>query len=199
MGHDQVAGGSPPQDTDAIADRGPVRPLDWTGSGDPTSPHDEAAGAEAPQAERPAQTPPVGHAMDRPAADANPADTATLAADAAADLQGIAQAEVQLAKTELAGEARTAAAGAGAITAGAVAGLLGGLFALLGLTELLARWMPRWAAAGLVGGALAASGAGLVLGGKERLASIRPPVETVRTLKENGTWIRTLGRRATKS
>jgi hypothetical protein len=195
MGTDQTSAGPSPGGDDVIADEGPVRPLDWTGTGDPT-PHVGAIGGQASSEPGGPQTPEVIPATDGPSSGSDPADTATLAAGAASDLRGIAEAELQLAKTEAAGEARAAAAGAGAIAAGAAAGIVGSIFALLGLTELLARWMPRWAAAGLVGGTLAASGAGLALGGKRRLTSLRPLEQTMRTLKENGTWIRTLGNRA---
>ena len=229
MGHGQdvEGGGHPPVEEDVITDEGPVRPMDWTGTADPTAGPDQ----DSPVADGPAGGAADGSAMPSSSAggerqgdgasgtsatsstasssatqgmqgqqgqeDLRDQGVAPLAASAAADVQGIAQAELQLAKTEVAEQARGAALGAGAVAAGAATGLVGAIFALLGLTELLARWMPRWAAATLVGGVLAASGAGLAKGGGRRLAEVRPPELTVRTLKENAAWIRARTSRAT--
>ena len=112
-----------------------------------------------------------------------------LAAGVVKDLQDLVRGEVQLAKTELREEAKTAAGGATSIAAGAAAGSLGVVFLMLALTELLSRRMPRWAAAGIVGLGLTGAAAALGLGGKSRLsAASLTPKQTLQSLRENAAW-----------
>ena len=105
------------------------------------------------------------------------------------DLQGLLRGELQLAKTELKQEATTAAGGAAAITAGGVAGLIGFVFVMHGVADLLSKVMPRWAANGLVGLAMAGTGAALGLSGKQKLSTANlTPTQTIQSLREDTAW-----------
>ena len=105
------------------------------------------------------------------------------------DLQGLLRGEVQLATTELKEEATAAAGGAATVAAGGVAGLVGVVFLMHGVADLLSRIMPRWAANTLVGLGLLAGAGGLGLSGKEKLSAAKlAPRQTLETLRENTAW-----------
>ena len=110
----------------------------------------------------------------------------SLAAGVIEDVQDLVRSEIELAKTELKEEVTTAAGGATAIAAGAVAGSVGFVFLMLALTELLSRRLPRWMAAGVVGLALTGAAAALGAGGKTKLSAVNLiPKQTLRSLREN--------------
>ena len=82
-----------------------------------------------------------------------------------------------------------AAGGAAAITAGGVAGLIGFVFVMHGVADLLSKVMPRWAANGLVGLAMAGTGAALGLSGKQKLSTANlTPTQTIQSLREDTDW-----------
>lgn len=97
--------------------------------------------------------------------------------------------EVQLAKTELTEKAAHVGKQAGAIAIGgalAFAGLLALLYAAI---AVLARVMPEWAAALLVGVVVIAVGAALAIKGINGLKSgDLIPRQTINTLKEDAQW-----------
>ena len=105
------------------------------------------------------------------------------------DLQHIVRGEVQLAKTELKEEAGQMGKGAGMAAAGALVGLVGFVFLMLGVTYVLNMWMRMWIAAGLVGLVLLIIAAILVMSGKGAIqdASLKPE-ETIDSLKEDQEW-----------
>jgi hypothetical protein len=77
-------------------------------------------------------------------------------------------------------------AGAGLIAAG---GVLGTLMMVHGLHK--STRIPLWGCYGLVGGALAAAGCGLVAAGTRRAASISlVPRETIAALREDIAWLK---------
>ena len=105
------------------------------------------------------------------------------------DLQGLLRGEVRLATTELKEEATAAAGGAATVAAGGVAGLVGVVFLMHGVADLLSRIMPRWAANTLVGLGLLAGAGSLGLSGKEKLSAAKlAPQQTLQTLRENTAW-----------
>ena len=121
--------------------------------------------------------------------DSGPPPVGNLVGDVIGDLEAIARDEVKLARTELKEEAAAAAGGAASLAAGGVIGLYGAGFLLLAAERLLARRLPDWAAAGLVGVALTGTAVALGTSGKEKLAAANPMgSETVRSLRETGTW-----------
>lgn len=105
------------------------------------------------------------------------------------DLQHIVRGEVQLAKTELKEEAGQMGKGAGMAVAGALVGLVGFIFLMLGVTYVLNMWMRMWIAAGVVGLALIVIAVILVMLGKSAIqdASLTPE-KTIDSLKEDQEW-----------
>jgi hypothetical protein len=104
----------------------------------------------------------------------------------------LAQQEVELAKTELAGKAKVAGVGAGLLVA---AGLLG-LLALMTLTATivlaLATAVAAWLAALIVTGVYLAGAAALGLIGRARIAKAAPlaPTQALASVKEDVTWLK---------
>lgn len=107
------------------------------------------------------------------------------------DVQGLVRGEIQLAKTELTESASSAAKGIGMLIGGAVLALIGFVFLMLALVELLDDAMPRWAAAGLVALGLILIAVVLALVGKKQLSakSLRPD-QTIDSLQEDKEWAR---------
>ena len=105
-------------------------------------------------------------------------------------LQDLLRAEIALARQEVTedlGRARTAVA---ALIAGAVAGLIGGVFLLWAVVYALSLRLPLWGAAGTVGGVLVVAGVVLVSRGLGRWRRVSfGPERTVATIKENVAWL----------
>ena len=99
--------------------------------------------------------------------------------------------EVELAKTEMTGKAKSAAKDGALIAAGGVVAFYASLVLVFALVFLLATVMPLWASALLVGVVLALGAGGLAAVGVKKLKSVDPqPRETIRTMKENQLWLR---------
>jgi hypothetical protein len=99
--------------------------------------------------------------------------------------------EVALAKAELAAKLGQAGTGVVEIAAGGLV-LYAGFLALLAAATLgLARVLPDWAAALVVGGVVVLIGAALLLKGKRDLGPRRLlPDRTLRSLREDARWAR---------
>ena len=105
------------------------------------------------------------------------------------DLQAMVRAEIRLARTEIRDDARAAARGVATIGAGALIGLTGFIFLMLGVTYLLDEVMPLWLAAAIVGAVLAVIAAICVYAGRNQLrAADFTPEQTIDTLKEDREW-----------
>lgn len=105
------------------------------------------------------------------------------------DLQELVRGEVRLARTELRDDAMRAGRGAATIAAGALVGVTGFIFLMLGVTYLLNKTMQMWIAAAIVGAVLAVIAAVLVQVGRGRLqAGNFTPEQTIETLKEDQEW-----------
>ena len=108
----------------------------------------------------------------------------------ASDTGILVRKEVELAKTEMAGKAKTVAKDGALIAGGAVLGLYASLTLLAALVLALGTVMPLWASALIVGVVLAAAAGVLALIGVKKLKKVDPaPRETIRTLKENKLWL----------
>jgi len=106
-----------------------------------------------------------------------------------ANVQEIVRSEVRLAKTEIREEAVKAKSSAAMLGAGAVTAVFALLFILLTLVYALAEVMPNWAAALIVGAALAIVAAVIIAAGLKQLKAIQAtPQRTVHTIKENVQW-----------
>ena len=109
------------------------------------------------------------------------------------DLSLLLRQEIELAKAEMAQKARTAAPGLGMFGGAGVVALCaaGALTAFLVLVFSL--FLPDWAAALIVGVAMAAVAFVLIRQGKERIADAGKPVpeQTIETVKEDMEWAKT--------
>ncbi len=104
-------------------------------------------------------------------------------------MQEIVRSEVRLAKTEIREEAAKAKSSARLLGAGAVTAIFATLFLLLVIVYALALVMPSWAAALIVGAALAVVASVMLTAGIKRFKQIYPtPARTVETIKENVEW-----------
>jgi uncharacterized membrane protein YqjE len=105
------------------------------------------------------------------------------------DLQSLVRSEVQLAKVELKEDAREIGAGAGMLAAGALVGLVGFIFLMLGVTYLLNKSLEMWLAAGIVGVVLLIIAAIVAMSGKNKLSAANlKPAQTIDSMKENQEW-----------
>ena len=116
------------------------------------------------------------------------------------DLSLLLRQEIELAKAEIAQKARTAAPGLGMFGGAGVVALCaaGALTAFLVLVFSL--FLPDWAAALIVGVAMAAVALVLIRQGKERIADAGKPVpeQTIETVKEDVEWAKTRASSARK-
>ncbi len=116
------------------------------------------------------------------------------------DLSLLLRQEIELAKAEMAQKARTAAPGLGMFGGAGVVALCaaGALTAFLVLVFSL--FLPDWAAALIVGVAMAAVAFVLIKQGKERIADAGKPVpeQTIETVKEDVEWAKTRASSARK-
>jgi hypothetical protein len=116
-----------------------------------------------------------------------------VAKELTSDLSLLVRQEIALAKAEMAEKGRTAAPGLGMFGGAGIVALCaaGALTAFLIL--VLSLFLPDWAAALIVGGALAAIAYVLVQQGKERVADAGKPVpeQTIETVKEDVEWAKT--------
>jgi len=123
-----------------------------------------------------------------------------VAKDLTSDLSLLVRQEIELARAEMAQKARTAAPGVGMFGGAGLVGLCaaGALTACLVLVFSL--FLPEWAAALIVGAALAAIAYVLVRQGKERIAEVGKPVpeQTIETVKEDVEWAKTRASSARK-
>ena len=122
---------------------------------------------------------------------ANDRTVSSVLQDIVGNVQEIVRSEVRLAKTELKEEAVKAKSSGIFLSAGALTGLYAVGFLLLGLVYALSTVIPAWAAAFLVGIALAIVASTLLSTGRKRLKQVNPtPERTVETVKENVAWVK---------
>jgi hypothetical protein len=109
------------------------------------------------------------------------------------DVSLLVRQEIELAKAEMAQKARTAAPGIGMFGGAGIVALCaaGALTAFAVLVFSI--FLPEWAAALIVGAALAAIAIALVRQGKERVADAGKPIpeQTIETVKEDVEWTKT--------
>ncbi len=119
----------------------------------------------------------------------NPEGLGSLVTGIVEDLQGIVRGEVLLAKTELKEDVSILGKAAGSLVAGALIGLVGFIFLMLGVTYLINKSLELWISAGIVGLALLLIAGILVMSGKKAMsAASLKPTETMDSLKEDQEW-----------
>ena len=105
------------------------------------------------------------------------------------NVQEIVRSEVRLAKTEIREEAVKAKSALLFLGAGTVMAIFAILFLLVTIVFALSLGMPSWAAALIVGVALAIAASMTVMAGLKRFKQIHPtPERTVGSIKENVVW-----------
>jgi VIT1/CCC1 family predicted Fe2+/Mn2+ transporter len=123
-----------------------------------------------------------------------------VAKELTSDLSLLVRQEIELAKAEMAEKGRTAAPGLGMFGGAGIVALCaaGAITAFLVLVFSL--FLPDWAAALIVGAALAAVAYVLIKQGKERVAEAGKPVpeQTIETVKEDVEWAKTRASSARK-
>lgn len=108
------------------------------------------------------------------------------------DAQDLVRGEIALAKSELRGELKRMAAGAGALAAAAVMAVVAVVFLFATIAwaiTYVAGW-PVWAGLGIVTLLAVVIAAALAAVGRARVAAERHLPLTVDTMKENAKWIR---------
>jgi putative superfamily III holin-X len=109
------------------------------------------------------------------------------------DARALMRQEAQLLKDEVRLELSKAGRAASGFGIGAGLAAVGALFLLLMLVHGLNEWFgwPLWLCYGLVGGAIAGTGIGLILRAQALAGSVRAmPRRSLHTMKENVQWIK---------
>jgi len=122
-----------------------------------------------------------GETRERSAAD--------LVKDIIANAQEMIRSEIRLAKTEVREEAGKTWSGAQSLLIGAGAGIFALAFVLTALAQLLALYMPSWAASLLVGAVLGIAAAIMISKGRGQLR-VPTPGKTIENVKENVEWMK---------
>ncbi|MFQ1003340.1 phage holin family protein [Modestobacter sp. SSW1-42] len=108
----------------------------------------------------------------------------TLAKSAMADMSTLIRSEIELAKTELTTSAKRGGIGAAAFAAAGAMLLFAGFFFFFFLAELLAEWLPRWAAFLIVFALLVVVAAVVAFIGYRQVKKIQKPEKTLETLHD---------------
>ena len=113
-----------------------------------------------------------------------------LVAGMTADVGTLVRKEMELAKAELREEAKTTGKAAGMLGAAGLAAHMALLFVSLALAWGLTEIMPEGFAFLLVGILYGIAAFVLAKQGKERMQAVRPPENTIETIKEDVAWAR---------
>lgn len=112
------------------------------------------------------------------------ASIGTLISNATSQMSSLFRSEVELAKTELAGEAKKAAVGGGAFGVAGTIALYSSFFFFFFLAELLAQWLDRWAAFLIVFLFMLVLAAVLALFGWRKVKKMGAPKNTIDSVNE---------------
>ena len=123
------------------------------------------------------------------------ASIGNLVKDATVHLSTLVRSEIELAKVELAASAKTAAIGSVFFIVAGVIGLFSLFFFWFMVGEILAIWLPRWAAFTIVFGLMLLMVGGLVFLG---IKKVRKPERTIATLSETASTLKAAASNASK-
>jgi hypothetical protein len=129
------------------------------------------------------------HEQDR--RDVGEASIGDLVGNVVEDVTALVRKELELARTELEGEARKAGRAAGMLGGAAVAGWMLALFASMAAMWGLAEWMHLGWAALVVAAVWAVVGAVLYARARQQAREVGAPRQTIETVKEDVEWART--------
>jgi VIT1/CCC1 family predicted Fe2+/Mn2+ transporter len=123
-----------------------------------------------------------------------------VAKELTSDLSLLVRQEIDLAKAEMTQKGRTAAPGLGMFGGAGIVALCAAGAITAFLVLVFALFLPDWAAALIVGAALAAIAYVLIKQGKKRVAEAGKPVpeQTIETVKEDVEWAKTRASSARK-
>jgi hypothetical protein len=123
-----------------------------------------------------------------------------VAKELTSDLSLLMRQEIELAKAEMAEKGRTAAPGLRMVGGAGIVALCAAGAITAFLVLVFSIFLPEWAAALIVGAALAAIAYVLIKQGKERVAEAGKPVpeQTIETVKEDVEWAKTRASSARK-
>lgn len=107
-----------------------------------------------------------------------------LVRDATQHVSTLVRAEVELAKSEVVGEAKKAIKGSAFFIVAAVVALYSSFFLFFFLGELLSLWLPRWAAFGIVFLLMVITAAIFGLLGYRKMKKLRAPERTIGSVKD---------------
>ncbi|QGU03586.1 hypothetical protein CETAM_01505 [Corynebacterium comes] len=107
-----------------------------------------------------------------------------LVSNATAQMSSLFRAEVELAKTELAGEAKKGAIGGGLFGVAGVIALYSSFFFFFFVAELLSMWLERWAAFLIVFLVMILAAALLALFGWRKVKKMGAPKRTIESVNE---------------
>lgn len=113
----------------------------------------------------------------------------TLVSNATSQMSSLVRSEIELAKTELIGEAKKGALGGGLFGAAGTVALYSSFFFFFFLAELLAIWMDRWAAFLIVFLIMLVIAAVAALIGWRQLKKIRAPKRSMDSVSQNAKLI----------
>src|SRR5689334_4015447 len=123
-----------------------------------------------------------------------------VAKELTSDVSLLVRQEIALAKAEMAKKGRTAAPGLGMFGGAGLVALCAAGAITASLVLIFSLFLPDWAAALIIGSALAAVAYGLIRQGKGRIADAGKPVpeQTIETMKEDLEWAKTRASSARK-
>jgi len=113
-----------------------------------------------------------------------------LVKEASVHLSTLIRSELELAKLELTASVKTGVRGAIFFIGAAVIGLVALIFGWFVLAEVLAIWLPRWAAYLIVLGVMFVMAGGLVFLGIRKVKQITKPERTISTLTDTAATLR---------
>ena len=108
-----------------------------------------------------------------------------LVTDVTTQLSNLVRAEVELAKAEVTAEVRKGVTGSVFFTVAAVIGLFSLFFLFFTIAEVIAIWLPEWAAFAITFGIMLLAAGLFGLLGYLRVRKIRKPERTISSLKES--------------
>jgi hypothetical protein len=123
---------------------------------------------------------------------------AALLKDLSVQLTTLVHEEMELAKAELAQKGKRIGLGAGIFGGAGAIGFLAAASFVAAAIAGIATVLPVWAAALIIGGALAAAGGTFALVGLNEMAEANPPIPqaAMRSTKEDVEWLKTQARSA---
>jgi len=107
-----------------------------------------------------------------------------LVSDATSQISTLVRSEIELAKAEIAGEAKKAGLGGGLLGAAGVIALFSLFFFFVFAAELLTLWVARWAAWLIIFIVMLVIAAVLALVGLKKVKTIKAPKKTVASVQE---------------